>query len=307
MAPPRSLPGLRVPAAETVARAWLVRRIAGAPFAAAGELAGPAFTSMAPALCGALLAALHDEEALAALAGKGDALAALCASGHAADAATAAEDLRAATLEVVVPTIDPALLPALHDRLAHACARLVGGALRELPGETITVHDARPAAAVPVAPPAARRAAPVGGPVAPVDRPVTPADPRAALTAEIERLLVAGVGFALLVVEIADASVLPAELLATAEAAIRGALPPGARDAPDGPGSIVVLARDQDPPALARQLLQSVATAGSHRGAPLQAAAGVAVYPQDGDTPERLLAHADEQLYAARAGGLPLA
>jgi hypothetical protein len=299
MAPPRPLAGLHVPAPDTLARAWLVRRIADAPFAAASELAGPAFTSSAPSLCDALLEALQDDDALDALAAEGAALAALCPGGHAVRAAATVEQLRAATIEAVTPTVDAALLPALHDRLAHACSRLVGGVLDELPGETITVHDARPAADASVVP---RR------PGGPLDaRAEATVDPRSALTAELERLIIAGVAFALLVVEIEDAAVLPRGLLATAEAAIGQALPAGARDAPDGPGSIVVLARDQDGRVLAQRLTHAVATAGSHRGAPLGAVAGVAEHPRDGGTSEQLLAHADGQLYVARADGLPLA
>nr|MBA2349060.1 hypothetical protein [Solirubrobacterales bacterium] len=170
----------------------------------------------------------------------------------------------------------------LHDRLAHACARLVAHALAEGagPGTEITVHDARPGA---------------------------PRDPRERLTGEAERLVVAGLAFTLLAVEVEDAGVLPSGILAAAEAAVRAGLPPGALHAPDGPGSLLVLARDEDGRELARRLVLAVATAGSHRGAPLRAAAGVAEHPRDGDTPETLLAHADGQLFAARADGLPLA
>ncbi len=58
---------------------------------------------------------------------------------------------------------------------------------------------------------------------------------------------------------------------------------------------------------MARAAHRSVAAAASHHGAPLRAAAGIAEHPRDGDTPESLLAHADGQLFAARAEGLPLA
>jgi hypothetical protein len=229
-----------------------------------------------------LLAALGDDAALAALRGEAGALQGLVdpepfpPATAAVALATATEHLRAAVLEVVVPGTDPVLHPALHDRLAHACARLLEGALAAPAG--ITVQDARPAS-----------------------------DPRGHLTAEAERLVVDRVPFALLAVEVEDAAVIPAGVLSAAESALRAALPPGAVHAPDGPGSLLVLARDGDGNRLAHALIEAVGGAATHHGAPLRAAVGVAQHPRDGDTPEGLLAHADGQLFAARADGLPLA
>jgi len=323
MAHPRPLAGLPAADPRRVARAWLVRRIAAAPLEAAAGLADAAFVERAPGLCGSLVAALIDDAALAALRGEAEALGALAALPGEAEAlgalaalpgeaealgalaalpgeaealrvlvdaasspapapfapaalVTATEHLRGAVVDVVVAGTDPELHAALHDRLAHACAQLLEGALAA-PG-AITVHDAR-----------------------------APGDPRGRLTAEAERLVVARVRFALLAVEVEDAAVLPAGILAAAEVALNAALPPSALHAPDGPGSMLVLAREADGGELARALTQAVATAASHRGAPLRAAAGIAEHPRDGDTPEGLLAHADGQLFAARAEGLPLA
>ncbi len=309
MDPPRPLAGLPAAEPRAVARAWLVRRIAAAPLEAAAGLADATFAVRGPGLCGSLLRALADDEALAALHGQAEALRALAAlprdgearhvlaglDGEAeavrarADAACspattttapalaiATEHLRGAVLEVVAPGTDPRLHAALHDRLAHACASLLEGALAAPGG--ITVLDAR-----------------------------APNDPRGHLTAEAERLVDARAPFVLLAVEVEDAAVLPAGILAAAEAALNAALPPDASQAPDGPGSMLVLAREADGGDLARTLTQTVAAAASHHGAPLRAVAGVAEHPRDGDTPEGLLAHADRQLFAARAEGLPLA
>lgn len=279
MAAPRPLAGLPAADPRALARAWLLRRIAAAPLEAAEELAGSRFLASAPSLCGSLLAALVDDAALAALAEEGGALIGAAAPRSPGAVVEAGEHLRVAVLDVLGPGLDPALLPPLHDRLAHACARLVGHALGAGTGPevTITVHDARPR------------------------------DPRERLTAEAERLVVGGAPFAMLAVEVEDAGVLPAGILGAADAAVRAALPAGALHAPDGPGSLLVLARDEDGRELARRLVRAVAAAGSHHGAPLRAAAGVAEHPRDGDTPEALLAHADGQLFAARADGLPLA
>lgn len=297
MHPPRPLAGLPPADLEAVARAWLVRRVADAPLGAAPVLAAPAFVARAPGLCGALLAALADDEALCALPAQAAVLRGLVdprvpATGTAVQAV---EQLRSAVLEVVLPETDPALHAALHDRLAHACSRLLDGVgeRRRAAGEAITVLDARP-----TQDPRDEAAVEPGR---------ASHDPRGALTAAAERLLAERVRFALLAVEIEDAALLPAGILATAEAALRAALPPGALQAPDGPGSLVVLARETDGCGLARALTQAVGAAAGHRGAPLRAAAGVAEHPGDGDTPEALLAHADGQLFAARAEGLPLA
>jgi hypothetical protein len=282
MAPPRPLAGLPPADPRAVARAWLVRRIAGAPLDAAPGLADATFADRAPGLCGSVLATLGDDAALAALPGEAGALRVLVDSDAfppttPAALAVAAEHLRGAVLDVVAAATDPGLLAPLHDRLAHACSALLQGALAPSAG-AITVQDAR-----------------------------APADPRGRLTAEAERLVVAGAPFALLAVEVEDAAVVPAGVLAAAEAALRAALPAGALHAPDGPGSMLVLVRDADGRGVARALTQAVGAAATHHGAPLRAAAGVAQHPRDGDTPEGLLAHADGQLFAARAEGLPLA
>lgn len=282
MAFPRPLAGLPAADPRTLARAWLVRRVAAAPIEEAAELAGPGFVAGAPSLCGSLLVALGDDAALAALSEAGGGLISVAGPRTPGAVAEAGEQLRAATLEVLLPGLDPALAAPLHDRLAHACSLLVVHALGEAgsaPAD-ITVQDVRSS---------------------------TPRDPRERLTAEAERLVVARLPFTLLAVEVEDAGVLPAGVLAGAEAAVRAALPTGALQAPDGPGSLLVLARGEDGRELAHQLLRAAAGSGSHRGAPLRAAAGVAVHPRDGDTPEALLAHADGQLFAARADGLPLA
>jgi hypothetical protein len=238
-----------------VARAWLVRRIAGAPLEAAGGLASPAFAQRAPALCAALLSALADDGALAALPGQADGLLTLAegepfgpATGAAALPATV-EELRGAALDVLAAATDPALLPALHDRLAHACSQLVQGALST--SSAISVQDAR-----------------------------QPGDPRARLVAEAERLAADRAAFAVLAVEIEDAAVVPAGVLAAAEAALRSALPADALQAPDGPGSLLVLARGADGRRLAERLTRAVGGAASHHGAPLRAAAGVAEHPR---------------------------
>ena len=316
MPPPRPLAGLPPADPVAVARAWLVRRLGDAPLEAAPVLAAPTFVELAPALCGSLLAALVDPAALDALPSEAAGLRVLVdprvpATGT---AVRATEQLRAAALDVLLPATDPALHAALHDRLAHACSRLVDGVeeRRRDAGEAITVRDARAAVGgLPDPTPEDSRGGPSGPTTLDDPRggapPSRSRDPRSALTAEAERLVLARTRFALLAVEIEDAAVLPAGILAAGEASLRAALPAGALHAPDGPGSLLVLAVEADGRGLARTLTGAAGGAASHRGAPLRAAAGVAEHPRDGNTPEGLLAHADGQLFAARAEGLPLA
>jgi GGDEF domain-containing protein len=61
----------------------------------------------------------------------------------------------------------------------------------------------------------------------------------------------------------------------------------------DGPGAQMLVER----------IARAVRSAVSHRGAPLEAAVGVAVCPEDGRRASELAAHADVGLYAARAAG----
>jgi GGDEF domain-containing protein len=54
---------------------------------------------------------------------------------------------------------------------------------------------------------------------------------------------------------------------------------------------------------LAEQLASAARSAASHRGTPLEVAVGIAVCPEDGRQASELAAHADVDLYAARAAG----
>jgi len=54
---------------------------------------------------------------------------------------------------------------------------------------------------------------------------------------------------------------------------------------------------------LAERLARTVRSSASHRGTPLEVAVGIAVCPDDGRQASALAAHADVELYAARAAG----
>lgn len=124
--------------------------------------------------------------------------------------------------------------------------------------------------------------------------------------------------FAVLVLELVDIerlrhAELPgvlARLTGLVEAALASELRPADSLMRESPGRYWLLAPETDPEgarALAGRLADAVGGAASHRGEPLQIAAGIAACPSDGLAAGTLAAHADIGLYAARAAGRPLA
>jgi len=139
-----------------------------------------------------------------------------------------------------------------------------------------------------------------------------------AIGRRLERYERDGLGFAVLLVELVDVerlrhSELPGEmsrLTGLVEGALAGELGPADSLARESPGRYWLLASETDARGarlLAERLADAVRNAPSHRGAPLEVAAGVAVCPADGTQAAALAAHADIGLYAARASGRPLA
>lgn len=134
----------------------------------------------------------------------------------------------------------------------------------------------------------------------------------------LERYERDGVGFAVLLVELADVerlrhAELPGEmsrLTGLVESALAGELGPADSLTRESPGRYWLLASETDARGarlLAERMAAAVRAAPSHRGAPLEVAAGVAVCPADGTQAAALAAHADIGLYAARASGRPIA
>lgn len=139
-----------------------------------------------------------------------------------------------------------------------------------------------------------------------------------AIGRRLERYERDGVGFAVLLVELADVerlrhAELPGEmsrLTGLVEGALAGELGPADSLTRESPGRYWLLASETDARGarlLAERLAAAVRAAPSHRGAPLEVAAGVAVCPADGTQAAALAAHADIGLYAARASGRPVA
>lgn len=140
----------------------------------------------------------------------------------------------------------------------------------------------------------------------------------AAVARRLDQTLAAGIGCGLLAVEIEDIERLLAgdiggearTALDRAERAMRDELRPGDGAVREHEGRLWVIAPGigvEGARSLARRLVAAAAAAAAPHGAPLRAAAGVAVSPDDGVDPRALLAHADEGVFAARAAGVPFA
>lgn len=96
------------------------------------------------------------------------------------------------------------------------------------------------------------------------------------------------------------------EAVARAELAIEGLLRPGDGARREAPGRIWITLPGTGPAgarALALRLSVAVERAAEHRGAPLTAAVGVAVFPADAPDALALADRAEEALFSARAAG----
>ena len=125
-----------------------------------------------------------------------------------------------------------------------------------------------------------------------------------------------GSPFAVLLVELVDIERLhhaePLEEVSRLSSEVQEALARALRPADsltrERPGRYWLLTPQTDPAGaqmLAEQLARAVRSSASHRGTPLEVAVGIAVCPEDGRQASELAAHADVDLYAARAAGRP--
>ena len=123
-----------------------------------------------------------------------------------------------------------------------------------------------------------------------------------------------GSPFAVLLVEIVGIERLrqaePPEELARLASQVEEALARGLRPADsltrESAGRYWLLAPQTDAAGgqlLAERIARAVRSSAGHRGAPLEVAVGIAVCPDDGRQASALAAHADVELYAARAAG----
>ncbi len=322
-------------APDVLARDWLVALLARAPLAGAAAVPVADLAREAPALCVAMVRALSSDLELErlsqgdlhALAGRAGALA---GAGDAAAVVEAVEILRGvlwagALAELRRPA--PALIADLADRLAAIAAVVSAASLRAAAPAAATPASA---SAPPAEPPrddagaprwdpsdAARSVQQAAAGHEPQVRDLRPrildgnamehiaqrvadhlADQRTlgVLLVEldgVERLIAAG-----------DDAVAAAQ---AAEHALEGLLRQGDGARRDGPGRVWITLPGTGPAgarALALRIAVAVERAAEHRGAPLTASSGVAVFPSDALDAEGLIDRAEEALLRSRAGGV---
>jgi GGDEF domain-containing protein len=130
----------------------------------------------------------------------------------------------------------------------------------------------------------------------------------------LERYAQDGLPFAVLLVELLDSEHLahaePLDEMFRLSSEVQDALARELRPADsltcERPGRYWLLTPQTDGVAarrLAEQLASAARSSASHRGTPLEVAVGIAVCPEDGRQASELAAHADVDLYAARAAG----
>jgi GGDEF domain-containing protein len=282
--PPAALAG-----GDVVAKGWLLEVLAAAPLADAHSVPVAGLADRGPALCAAVLEAVGSADALARLGPGGDRAvlaaetAALAGASDPVAAARAVAALRRALWAALAREAaaagppDAGATAALAERVAHVGDVLLAAVLAEPAGPAADLADA--------------------------EEPWRPA---------VERALSGGAPFALLAVEAADAERLlaaggaDAAALAAVEPAVRGAVRAGDTVVRERPGRLWVVAPAPDAAAarpLAEAIVAAVAGAAAPHGVPLQAAAGIAAFPGDGDDAGALAACADERLFAAQAAG----
>jgi GGDEF domain-containing protein len=311
-----------VAAADELARDWLLSLLADAPLAEAARVPVAELAAHAPGLCAAMARALASDAELDRLAG-GDLAPLAARAGRLAgapgapDAAAAIDALRsvlwAAALEALRRP-DATLVAELADRLAAVAAAVTAASLRADPLPAPVVE-------APLAPPPAPAfewtAEADAGPVRARDLrprmvdggPVELIEPLLIEHAEDRRTLAVVLveldGIERLLLAQFDAEV--DEAVERAELAIEGLLRPGDGARRESAGRLWV-ALPGTGPAGARALGLRMAAAvehESHRGAPLAASIGIAVFPVDGTEARTLVDRAEETLYAARATGGP--
>jgi GGDEF domain-containing protein len=318
-------------APDALARDWLVALMARGPLASAASVPVADLAREAPALCAAMVRALASElelERLAEgdLAGLAARAGALAGAAEPAAVVEAVETLRgvlwaAALAELRRP--EPALVADLADRLAAVAALVSAASLRAA---------AAPAGPPPVADAAVRAVSEPprwdpSGAVSAVQQAAAGPEPqvrdlrprihdgdaaehigqRVADHAVDHRTL------AVLLVELDGVERLVAagdDALAAvqaAEHALEGLLRQGDGARREAPGRIWITLPGTGPAgarALALRIAVAVERAATHRGAPLTASCGIAVFPGDALDAGGLMDRAEEVLLRARAGGV---
>ncbi|HEY8583334.1 MAG TPA: diguanylate cyclase [Capillimicrobium sp.] len=305
--------------ADELARDWLLALMATAPLEELGRVPAGELAARGPALCRAMARALADDEALDALAD--DPLAAragrLAGADAPADAAQAVEALRGVLWTAALAALarpEPTLVAALADRLAAVAATVTAAAL---------AAPREPRAAWPPAAPAASEPEPA--PPEPQDAPpelrardlrprIVDGDHLEALEQAVAAHRADRRTLAVLLVELdgvdrllaADLGGEVAAAVQRAEEAVETLLRPGDAARREGPGRVWLLLAGTGPAgarALALRAAASVEREADHRGTPLTASVGVAVFPVDAIDARTLAERTEDALFTARAAG----
>ena len=296
--------------AAAAAKAWVIALIQWQPLSTAHLVPVGPLASEGPELCRAVLDALESDAALEWLTASPDG-ARLTFNGlrptwgdDPASVVESVECLRSGVLAALVEfgLSEPGLLAAAGDRLAHVCALLASVSVVEA-ASGLREREARPD---PLGELAARAEAARPRPERP--QPLW----LAALERQIAESARSGGRFALLLVDVDDADRLraatpPGDALTALGRSIRQLVRRADLLAHEDDGRIWVVAPGSGRAggvALASRLADAVRRSGELRGAPLGASVGLAVYPEDGADAGGLTAHAEEQMYAARASGV---
>lgn len=304
--------------APELARRWAVALMEQLPPERMGEVPLEQIAVGAPAAISDIARALSSAEELEPLAGPAAAVVLACAPDLPA-AIEAIEALRGVlwdALEQEVREPHGRRLAELSDRLAHICAGIAAAAAR---GADVRPRVPAPAPPVPGALVDERAGAAGAERIEIRDaRGEEPAGWQRALASRVERLEERAGPFAVLLAEVADIERLrrawAPEELSLLLGGIEDALASQGESLEllgrEAPGRYWLAACDTDVAganALAERLAGAVRMAAGHRGAPLELAVGIAVAPVHGRDAATLAAHADVDLYAARAGGRPTA
>lgn len=315
-------------APDALARDWLVALLARAPLATASDVPVAELAREAPALCGAMARALASELELERLAegdlhGLAARAGALAGARDPAAIVEAVELLRgvlwaAALAELRRPA--PALVADLADRLAAVAAVVSAAALRGA-APARPVH-AEPLHAVPDPPrwdpsDAVRTVQEAADTDEPQVRDLRPRIHDGSATDHVAQRVADHLTdhrtLALLLVELDGVERLIAagdDALAAvhaAEQALESLLRQGDGARRDGPGRIWITLPGTGPAgarALALRIAVAVERAAEHRGSALTVSSGIAVFPSDALDADGLMAHAEEALFRARAGGV---
>lgn len=312
--------------ATEAAKGWLLALIADRPLAGATDVDVEELAREGPDLCHAVLRALASDEEQEWLGatdeGRDLAARAVALTGSAAPQAAvqAVEALRrgvAGALQSAGPLADPASWAAAADRLAHVCAQLAAVAV----AVTSAPADAKDSAA-PSSPASDEPSAPALTSLPSLRSAPAQASARPLWMAALERQLAeggrSGRRFALLLLEVDGAERLrladPAggdgNLLAGVGRAVRAHVRRADLLAHEDDGRMWVIAPEAGRGggrALADRLAEAVQRSAGLRGAPITVSIGMSIYPEDGHDAVALTENAEEQMFAARATGRPVA